>query len=76
MAGKEKVLTQALGSDCPINKAGGRRGGRPSAPGGRGVSVGVGAAGSLFYPLTVYTIYGQVSSGCSSAENVWRAGKL
>ena len=54
---------------CPINKAGGRRGGQPSAPGGRGVSVGVGAAVLLFYPLTVYTVYGQVSSGCSSIEN-------
>ena len=56
---------------CPINKAGGRRGGQPSAPGGRGVSVGVGAAVLLFYPLTVYTVYGQVSSGCSSIENAW-----
>lgn len=35
------------------------------------MSVGVVAAVLLFYPLTVSTIYGQVSSGCSSIENVW-----
>ena len=35
------------------------------------MSVDVGAAVLLFYPLTVSTIYGQRSSGCSSIENVW-----